>query len=147
MKYLMELYSYTKDILKNENFLKEKNFPHHKHMTAYKHSINVAYMSLKLCKNKRVDRKKLARTALLHDYYLYNWHNKEETWHKPHGIKHGHIAMINAQKDFDNFDENAIERHMWPLTIKPPKTRIGWIVTLADKIVGVCEFLKIKVCY
>ena len=66
------------------------------------HCINVAYtayyMSYKL--NMEVNDAELIRGALLHDYFLYDWHIKDEA-RKLHGFCHPIVALENAQKDFE----------------------------------------------
>lgn len=82
----------------------------------------------------KVDRKALVRGALLHDYFLYDWHEKEE-WHRLHGFRHPYFALRNASRDFklSRIEENVILRHMFPLTPIPPSCREAWIVCMADK--------------
>ena len=101
-----------------------------------KHCISVAYVSLIIAKKLhiKVDRKALVRGALLHDYFLYDWHEKGGG-HKLHGFRHPYSALRNASRDFklNNIEENVILRHMFPLTPIPPKCREAWIVCMADK--------------
>ena len=54
-----------------------------------------------------------------------------------HAFVHGHIAAERAKCVFGLSDEEceAIARHMFPLAAIP-RTRIAWIVTLADKVVA-----------
>lgn len=135
--YMEIIEKYGGDILKSEKFQTEKLTKHHKFSTTYEHSLHVANISLNLVKNKKnISIPELIRGALLHDYYLYNWHNREEKWHKPHAYKHPKIAAENAKKDFGitEKEKDIIEKHMWPLTIKFPKYTESWIVTIADKI-------------
>ena len=40
--------------------------------------------------------------------------------------------------------ENAIKRHMFPLTVIPPRYIEGWIITMADKYVSLEVFKKPK---
>ena len=40
--------------------------------------------------------------------------------------------------------KNSIERHMFPLTIIPPKYLEGWIVSMADKYVSLEVFKNPK---
>ena len=51
------------------------------------------------------------------------------------------LRLQNARADFalSPIEENAILRHMFPLTLIPPRCREGWLVCLADKICAVCE--------
>ena len=56
--------------------LEEQNAMQHGSTSVYEHSVNVAYKSLLLVENYRlpVDKQSLVRGALLHDYFLYDWH-------------------------------------------------------------------------
>ena len=80
------------------------------------------------------------RGALLHDYFLYDWHNKEQS---PglHGFKHPYIALKNAEEDYDlnDIEKNIILRHMFPLVPIPPRCKEAWIVCVADKYCALGE--------
>ena len=91
---------------KKSHFKQTSGFVQHGNTSVMKHCISVAYVSLMIAKKLhiKVDRKALVRGALLHDYFLYDWHEK-----------------------------NVIVRHMFPLTPIPPKCREAWIVCMADK--------------
>lgn len=82
----------------------------------------------------RLEPKSLVRGALLHDYFLYDWHQKDPS-HRLHGFRHPKTALGNAQRDYHlNWKEkNIIARHMFPLIPVPPQCREAWIVCLADK--------------
>ena len=96
----------------------EKNYIQHGTTTVFAHSVRVASLSLKLAKklHLRVNRKSLLRGALLHDYFLYDWHEKDRS-HRLHGLYHAGTALKNAKKDFhlNKLEENIIARHMFPL--------------------------------
>lgn len=77
----------------------------------------------------------LERAALLHDYFLYNWH-EPGVGHEMHAFMHATRAMRNAQLAFPDLtlrEADAIRSHMFPLTPVPPHYREGWLVTYADK--------------
>lgn len=82
----------------------------------------------------------LIKGALLHDYFLYDWHNKEQS---PglHGFKHPYIALKNAEEDYDlnDIEKNIILRHMFPLVPIPPRCKEAWIVCVADKYCALGE--------
>ena len=108
------------------------------------HCIAVAYTANGLATRFGMDaarRNQVRRAALLHDYYLYDWHDKED-WHRLHGFRHGAFAAANAQHDYPDLtpdEESAIRRHMCPLTPMPPSSSVGWVVTLADKLCAIRE--------
>ena len=85
--------------------------------------------------------KSLIRAALLHDYFLYDWHDWDNGEHQWHGFTHGHAALVNALKDFklNDIERNSIENHMFPMTPVPPRYIEGYLVTLADKCSATAE--------
>ena len=97
----------------------------------------VAYVSFYIAEKYRirVNCHALIRGALLHDYFLYDWHEKDDS-HKWHGFYHAGKALQNAMEDFalSEIEKETIRRHMFPLNPIPPRCREAWIVTLADKI-------------
>ena len=102
-------------------------------------------VSLKIASffNARIDESSLVRGALLHDYSLYDWHDKSARPHL-HGYVHPGIALRNAMQDFElnETEQDIIKHHMFPLTPVPPRTKEGWIVTLADKFCSLYETFK-----
>ena len=104
-----------------------QRYMQHSDISVYKHCISVAYTSVELAErfSLNVNRKELIRGALLHDYFLYDWHEKNAG-----------RALQNAKNDFEltRWEENIISRHMFPLNIVPPMCKEAWLVCLADKI-------------
>ena len=126
----------SEPVLKTGLLEQLKDFKQHGSSNCYDHSVAVAKaaLSLSMVLPFRFKQKQLIRGALLHDYFLYDWHvDKPE---KLHGFSHPHTALLNAKRDFSDItplEENIIERHMFPLTPVPPRYREGLLVTLADK--------------
>ena len=136
------------EIIEKESYQQLKKFIHHGKVSTYEHSIAVARLCYEYAKKKKldIDYKSLIRAALLHDYYLYDWHDKGK-WHKPHGYKHPKIALHNAIKDYPDINEiekDAILRHMFPLTLIPPKYKEGWILQKCDKKATLSDYKKKK---
>lgn len=139
------------DIIGSEKFIRLKNFIQHGNVTVYEHSIHVALCAVKL--NKKLGTgarvRELVRGALLHDYFLYDWHDKEAPGNihpKLHGFYHPGIALKNATRDFtlSEREKDIISKHMWPLTLNPPRCREAWLVCLADKYASTLETLRLK---
>lgn len=119
-----------------------RRYVQHGDISTYEHCLLVAYYSFlwMRCLRIRCDEEELIRGALLHDYYLYDWHVKER-WHRWHGFRHARFALLNAQRDFtlSEKEKEIIRKHMWPLTIIPPMCREAWIVNGADTFISLIE--------
>jgi len=141
-----EYYEAIQDIYEHEEFLKLKEFFHH-NSSIYEHVQDVAYFSYRICKILKLDHRSAARGALLHDFFLYDWRNHDVPdlpRKKFHGIGHPAIAVDNAKKHFsiNEIEEDIIKKHMWPLTIVPPKYKESFIVSFADKYLSSKEFVS-----
>lgn len=84
----------------------------------------------------RVNYENLIVGALLHDFYLYDWHT-----HRMRacciGFAHPHIACRNAAMRFHVNAEvqHIITTHMWPLTLRfVPRSREAVLVCMADQV-------------
>ena len=114
----------------------------HGSTTVFAHCVKVACFSLFLANKLRisVDTHALLRGALLHDYFLYDWHEKN-AGHRFHGFTHPATALKNAQEDFmlTPVEKDIIARHMFPLCPIPPRCREAWLVCAADKYCALLE--------
>lgn len=130
------------DIIRSEGMQSEKRFMQHGSTSVYAHSVAVACMSLYICRklHLKVREKELVRGALLHDYFLYDWHDPDPS-HRLHGFYHASTALKNADRDFalSDLEKDIIEKHMFPLNIRAPKYKESAIVCIADKICAVQE--------
>lgn len=131
-----------KEILASPRMQKERHFMQHGTTNCYEHSICVAYIALRIAQkfHIRVDVRSLVRGCLLHDYFLYDWHKKEDAC-PHHTFCHPKVSLKNA---LEEFELNAIERdiiikHMFPLCNKLPKYRESFIITFADKCCAASE--------
>ncbi len=119
----------------------------HGDISTYEHCLLVAYYSFLLMRklHVRCNEEELLRGALLHDYYLYDWHEKER-WHRWHGFRHANIALKNALQDFQltPIEKEIIRKHMWPLTVIPPTCREAWIVNIADTFISLIETIAYR---
>ena len=96
-------------------------FTQHGRVSCLEHSLSVAYYSYWLCRRLRlrVDGESLIRGALLHDFFLYDWHTVGRQYGL-HGFTHPATALKNARQRFrlSHKAENVIASHMWPLTLR-----------------------------
>lgn len=139
------LLDHGREVLSSPRMQKEKLFIQHGTVTCFEHSVAVAYRSLYLATlfKADIDQKSLVRGALLHDYFLYDWHEADKS-HRLHGFKHAKKALINAREDFplNAKEEDIIVKHMFPLNPSPPKYRESVLVMLADKWCAIHEILS-----
>ena len=139
------VYKRGADILKSANMQKEKKFLQHGKVSVYTHSVRVAVLSLFLAELLRVkvNEEAMMRGALLHDYFLYDWHEKDDS-HRWHGFSHARAALKNAKKDFQlgEIEQDVIQKHMFPLNLKPPKYKESALVCLADKLSALEETVR-----
>lgn len=139
------------DILSSEHFQRLKDFIQHGNVTVYEHCLHVALCAIKLNRALYANgrERELVRGAILHDYFLYDWHKADAPGNihpKLHGFYHPGIALKNATRDFalSEREKDIIRKHMWPLTVNPPRCREAWLVCLADKYASTLETLKLK---
>jgi uncharacterized protein len=131
---------YGHDILSHESMQIERTCYQHGVITTYAHSIRVACLAVWIADRMhlwhKVDLRSLVRAALLHDYFLYDWHDWDNGEHRLHGFTHGRRALRNAERDFrlNHVERDSIANHMFPLTPVPPRYIEGYLVTMADKI-------------
>ncbi len=99
-----------------------------------RHCLQVSYTSFLVCRALGLDSRSAARGALLHDFFLYDWHGPKP-YKGLHGFIHPGVALKNARSRFGlgALEEEIIRHHMWPLTLIPPKSKEAWVVLLVDK--------------
>lgn len=136
------------DILHSRNHKSTRKAIQHGNVSVRRHAINVARYSLLINEKLGIkcNKRDLIRGALLHDYFLYDWHDKDHISPlRLHGFFHPGIALRNAEKEYrlSIKEKDIIRKHMWPLTIVPPKCREAWVVSMADKYCSLMETLRI----
>jgi len=134
------------ELLKSEDVQLMGTFIQHANISCLDHSISVAYYSYCLCRklNLNVDCRSIIRGALLHDFFLYDWHVTKNP-RGLHGFKHPLTALENAEEHFalNDREKDIIVKHMWPLTLTPPRYKEALIVSLSDKFCSIIETLRI----
>lgn len=122
-----------------------KGYIQHGNTSCFMHSLAVAYVSFFIARRLHLhcNFTSLLVGALLHDYFLYDWHDssRSERWH---GFRHPTIAWRNASRDWklDHVEADIIRRHMFPLTPVPPTHLEGILVCLADKFCSTYEIFR-----
>ena len=134
---------YGEPILKSPGMKKSLYFRQHGNVSVFQHSVSVAALSLIFARNFswKIDESSLIRGALLHDYYQYDWHHPG---HFLHGFTHPKTALKCAERDFalNPVEKDIIAKHMFPLTVLPPRTKEAFLVCLADKLCALYETLS-----
>ena len=143
-----EFFSVLKEVKKESRLQETEQYIQHGVTSVYRHSLAVAYFSCYLAEklHLKVRTKEMIRGALLHDYFLYDWHKHPHVGiTNLHGFRHPQRALENAEKEYNLTprERDIIVKHMWPLTVLPPTCREAWIVTTADKWCSLLETFRI----
>lgn len=141
--------SHLKKIEKESRLSETKNHIQHGNTSVYYHCLYVSYMSYRTARllKLKVSYSEVIRGALLHDYFLYDWHTPDPS-HRLHGFFHSKKALKNALEDFSltKKEQDIIKKHMFPLTIKPPIYKESILVCVVDKACSGKEILKMFFC-
>ena len=123
------------DLANHPTVQKMKLYRQHYDTNCFDHCYNVAFYSYLICKKLNLDYISVSRAGMLHDLFLYDWRKKQPEHKRFHGFRHPRIALNNASKLFDlnEKEKDIILKHMWPITIIPPKYIEGYNITLTDK--------------
>lgn len=134
------------DVLASKHMQALRTFIQHGSVTRYEHCLSVCYWALRIAQrfHVRVDERSMVRGALLHDFFMYDWHDPTNL-RLLHGFTHAREALENAQREFklNEIECDVIKKHMFPLNITPPRFREAVIVSLADKISAVMETVRV----
>lgn len=145
IKELQEVLAIAGDLYNSDEIQGLAQFEQHLEINRLQHITAVACTSLRLCKKFGLDAKCAVRAAVLHDLFYYDWRDgKTGKWHRLHGYRHPRTAAMNSHElypEISKKEERIILRHMWPLTILPPSSKEGFIVSLSDKYCATLEVL------
>lgn len=123
-------------------------FIQHGNVTTLAHVVRVARCAFGWSQrfHLRVNERDLVAGALLHDFYLYDWHAPHPaTPH--HATRHPLYAAENAARVFGANDAvlAIVRTHMWPLPpTRVPASREALLVSLADKYCSLYETLFLR---
>lgn len=144
-----EFLNIVKELLQVNQVQEMSRYLQHGNTNTLTHCLVVAYYSyrLALLLPMRFQYKSLIRGAILHDFYLYDWHIPDKS-HKLHGFVHPKFALSNSRRYFslDFIEEDIILKHMWPLTLSAvPSCRESLLVCMVDKICSLAETFYIPI--
>lgn len=131
-----EFFNIAKKLIDMPEVQKLSAYPHHRHKTRLDHVTEVAWLSFIIGKRFSLDCKAIVRGALLHDLFYYDWLREGP---RLHGFRHHNIALKNAGAiiNLSPKETDIIKKHMWPLTIIPPRYLESFIVCHVDTF---CSF-------
>lgn len=134
------------EIINSPKYQRIKKFRQHGDYSVYDHSVNTCETCFKIAKkfHLKIDSTAMTKAALLHDYFLYDWHDKDCP--KLHFTRHPARAARNAKRDFGltKKEEKIILSHMFPAGLNFPTSKEAFILTLADKRCAIQEFFHSK---
>ena len=132
-----------KELVENKTVNKMKKYIQHYDTSCFEHCYNASYYCYSIAKKLKWDYKSVARAAMLHDLFLYDW-RKPNHYKGFHAFKHGKIACHRASKLFDLTDKekDIITKHMFPVILIPPKYKEGFLLTIIDKYCTILEMKK-----
>jgi uncharacterized protein len=118
-------------------------YKHHRGKTRLDHVTEVARLSFLWSKRLSLDGEATVRGALLHDLFYYDWLREGP---RLHGFRHHNIALNNARKitHLSKKEEDIIKKHMWPLTIIPPRYMESLVVSLVDTFCSTRDYLSMQ---
>lgn len=134
--------------MNNPYILEMKKYYQHGKITTYDHCINVMKKACELACRLRFNEEQLNNLitgAILHDFYLYDWHTGRKRQNGTHAWSHPKTALSNAEKHFELNDKqkNIIRSHMYPTCfLHPPKCKEAWIVVIIDKYCAIEEYFR-----
>ena len=104
----------------------------HVNFTRLAHSLDVAYLSFLIAKLLHLDSRSCARGGLLHDFY---YREDEAPNSLTHMRNHAEEALQNARAIciLNAVEEDIIRKHMWLITLSPPRYKESFIVCFVDK--------------
>jgi uncharacterized protein len=117
-------------------------YPHHREKTRLDHVKEVAYISFLCGRRLSLDCGAIIRGALLHDLFFYDWLRGGP---RLHGFRHHTIALNNARRitHLSKKEEDFIKKHMWPLTVVPPRYPESLVVSLVDTYCSAKDYLRL----
>jgi uncharacterized protein len=132
-----------KDLIAHPMVQSMDNYLQHSQISCLNHSLTVAYYCYRWSVAWGLDYRSAVRGALLHDFFLYDWHVTKLT-KGLHGFEHPKIALANAELHFtlNQIEKDIIVKHMWPLTLAFPLYRESWLVTMMDKYCSLLEIIN-----
>lgn len=122
----------------------------HGRTDTYRHCVGVALACCWLAHKfrcKEATAVSAVRAAMLHDFYLYDYHGERRAHGRLHAWSHPEAALRNALgiRPLTGPEREAIRCHMFPGTLfHMPTHASGWLLVCADKICAVGELVRLR---
>ena len=136
-----EYMNIVKDMIENEKVQEMKLYRQHFNVSCFDHCLYVSYNLYLRCRKRNLDYVSAARAAMVHDLFLYDWRKRQEGRKGLHAFTHPRTSYENASEIFklNDKEKDIILKHMWPLTIVPPKYKESFLITIVDKQLAFIE--------
>ena len=129
-------------LLQNPQVQKMRLYIQHGDTDCLLHCLWVSYLCYRICRFLHLHAGEMARAALLHDLFLYDWHAPgHPRWHV---YRHPGFALYEAGQimPLTKRETSIIKRHMWPLTLIPPRYAESYVIILVDKYCSLRETFR-----
>lgn len=129
------------DIYNSPQLKSLEKYEQHFKINRLQHIRSVAYLSFLVSRKLGLNYVEAARAATMHDLFYYDW-REDDLSHKLHGYRHPGFALKNAYYlcgTLSPRERDIIKKHMWPLTVLPPKYPESYVVTAMDKYCAAIE--------
>ncbi len=135
-----EYFYIVRDILEHQEFQRLSSIIHHGN-NRFDHSMRVSLFSYRVSKFLHLDYVRVARAALLHDFFFEENEGVSKKKRTSVLVKHPQYALENASRYFElsDMEKDIIVSHMFPVNLRIPKYFESWIVDVVDDIVAVYE--------
>lgn len=140
-----EYLALVEDLLSHPKVQEMSLYPQHGVTNCLEHCVHVSYLSYLFCTKHGLNARSAARAGLLHDLFLYDWHTyRPQKGERLHGFEHPRKALEQAAQYFSlcPVERDCILRHMFPLTLTPPKYKEGFVLMWMDKYCSLMETLR-----
>ena len=132
-----EFFAFAGEVIDAGRLRLEARYVQHGTTSTLLHSIAVAFHAEQMARRcgHVAHINEIRRAGLLHDYYLYDWHDRSIKT-QGHATHHAARALANALEDYPDLtalERDAIRCHMFPINPTPPCSEVGWCITAADK--------------
>lgn len=141
----LEFFKSIEDILYHPVVLEMKKYYQHCQTNCYEHCLAVAYCNFYICKALHLDAVSAARGGMLHDLFLYDWRkHAKKTGDRFHAMSHPWTAYRTAKQYFElnDIEKEVITKHMWPVTLFPPRYGETYVICFTDKYCGTLEIAR-----